>query len=89
MSRYPEFIAVISERVTNTRWTGRFDEHYRRIPLNRVFGGYMPGHVEAKDMHTSIGNRNRLMNRKTGKLVGRGQGLRDFGGTIVMLKWKP
>ncbi|AXQ69460.1 hypothetical protein HOU02_gp265 [Caulobacter phage CcrBL9] len=62
------FQPAIWERVTNTRWVGRADEHYRHIPLARCFGGYMPGHVEAKDMSTSIGNRYRIMDRRTGEL---------------------
>uniref|UniRef100_A0AB74UIG9 Uncharacterized protein n=1 Tax=Caulobacter phage BL57 TaxID=3348355 RepID=A0AB74UIG9_9VIRU len=50
-------IPAISHRRNDNcyRWY-RFDPKWRRIPLHRRFGGYMPKHVEAKDMWTSIGH---------------------------------
>lgn len=56
-------IPAIWDRATNNRWTGKFDARYRRLPLHRVFGGYKPGIVRAKDLTAFIGNRNRLERR--------------------------
>lgn len=65
----PHFWSPVSDRITNTKWANKIDPDYQRISLGRIFGGYMPGRVQAKDMSTTIGNRSRLMDRKTGKLV--------------------
>ncbi|ARB14402.1 hypothetical protein Ccr5_gp182c [Caulobacter phage Ccr5] len=55
----PSFVfALLSRQNPDAwRWRWKFDAKYRRIPLHRRFGGYMPTRVQAKDMITFIGHR--------------------------------
>lgn len=85
---FTHFWSPISHRVTNTRWSNRFDQDYKRIPLGQLFGGYMPSKVVGQHMYASIGNRNRLMNRKT-KIIechDRRRNQQVFGGAVISLR---
>lgn len=42
--------------------TDRVDTKYKRVPIHRALGGWMPGTIRAKNMNKSIGNRRRTWN---------------------------
>ncbi|AXQ68383.1 hypothetical protein HOT99_gp234 [Caulobacter phage CcrBL10] len=58
MNFSPYVLSVIlpRENPRARRWVGLFDPKYRRIPLQRRFGGYMPKRVRGKDIITFIGH---------------------------------